>query len=131
MLFVGRKISHTLPLRVSTPPSLHPSQAGGSVDGSHYWQYTSFSSRIQWRLLDKCLKISILLSHLCELIPVGRFCLDRHNPHQHFHTNFSTLISSPSSGFPQGGVPSDADRFLLSIHFTTSFLGKLISKDYI
>jgi hypothetical protein len=46
-------------------------------------------------LSDKCLKISILLSHLCESIPGGVWLQARHNSHQHFQTNLSILILSP------------------------------------
>jgi hypothetical protein len=55
-------------------------------------QSVSFRSMIQKHPRDKCPKISILFSHLCESIEVVKVPSEPHNLRNHFCINLSTFI---------------------------------------
>ena len=57
------------------------------------FQSASFCSMIQKHQRDKCPKISILFSHMCESIEVVKGPSEPHNLCNHFCINLSTFIS--------------------------------------
>jgi hypothetical protein len=72
-------------------------------------QSLSFGSMVQNQLCDKFPKISILLSHLCELIVVVKVPPEPHNLRSHFFIDRSVFISIPLS-FKRSTYPVCVNR---------------------
>jgi hypothetical protein len=59
-------------------------------------QPASLRSVVQQYLCDKCPRISILLSHLCESSPVDKLMPEPHKSASHFLINLTSLMSLAS-----------------------------------